>query len=68
MPVFIQRDNKSKFVYVFGVILNEIKINRTMKFTVDMISKNSGRLGSLTKSESIHLKTPLVMNYTKVST
>lgn len=38
-----------------------------MKFAVKIISKNSGRLGTLTKSELLELNTPLVMHYTKVN-
>lgn len=37
-----------------------------MKFAVKMVSKQSGRLGSLIKAD-VELTTPLVMHYTKVN-
>ncbi|XP_055315394.1 queuine tRNA-ribosyltransferase accessory subunit 2 [Sitodiplosis mosellana] len=36
-----------------------------MKFIIDLVSKHSGRIGTLTKSD-FELKTPLVLHYTKV--
>lgn len=38
-----------------------------MKFAIEFTSHHSGRLGSLVKADSIAYKTPVVLNYTKVS-
>lgn len=38
---------------------------KTMKFVVNLITKHSGRMGNLTKTD-VELKTPLVLHYTKV--
>lgn len=37
----------------------------TMKFVVDLVTKHSGRIGNLSKSD-FEVKTPLLLHYTKV--
>lgn len=37
-----------------------------MKFVVEMVSKQSGRLGILSKADVV-LKTPLLIHFTKVN-
>lgn len=37
-----------------------------MKFTLEMVSKQSGRIGMLSKSD-VEIKTPFVLHYTKVN-
>lgn len=38
-----------------------------MKYTIEFTTQHSGRLGNLIKNENLSYKTPIVLNYTKVS-
>lgn len=49
------------------LVLFEIDLKiAIMKFVIDLVSKHSGRIGTLTKAD-IDIKTPLILHYTKVS-
>lgn len=59
-----ENKHREKLKYVdIASVLPKLKI---MKFVVDLVSKHSGRIGTLTKSD-FELKTPLVLHYTRVT-